>query len=74
MNPIFFNLSTRKKRDLLSELLQDRSTEGIVSKKELIAVNRLIKGLSSDNAPIILKKRPVIKTSAALDGRKQAKP
>ncbi len=74
MKPNFFNLSARKKRDLLFELLLGKSTEGIVSKKELIAVNRLIEGLSSNNATITIKKRPVIRTSTALDGMKQAKP
>lgn len=42
MNPNFFNLSKRKKRDLLAELLSGGSTAGIISKKELNALNKLI--------------------------------
>jgi hypothetical protein len=52
MDSNFFNLSKRKKRDLLAELLSGKSTEGIISKKELNAVKRLLEGLSSDNAPV----------------------
>jgi len=42
MNPNFFNLSKRKKRNVLSELLTGSSSEGIISKKELNALNKLI--------------------------------
>ena len=51
MDSNFFNLSKRKKRDLLSELLEGKSTEGIISKKELNAVNRLLKVLLSGTPP-----------------------
>jgi hypothetical protein len=42
MNSNFFNLTKRKKRDVLSELLADKSFEGLVSKKELNTLNKLI--------------------------------
>ena len=42
MNPNFFNLSKRKKRDILSELLVGETSEGLVSKKELSALHKLI--------------------------------
>jgi len=54
MNPIFFNLSKRKKRDLLSELLAGKSTEGIISKKELIALNKIIESASIPAAGVAM--------------------
>ena len=42
MNPNFFNLSKRKKRDVLSELLTGEISEGMISKKELKALHKLI--------------------------------
>ena len=42
MNSNFFNLSKRKKRDVLFELLTDQPTEGVISKKELNALKKLI--------------------------------
>ena len=42
MNPNFFNLSKRKKRDILSELLVGETSKGLVSKKELSALHKLI--------------------------------
>ena len=42
MNSNFFDLTKRKKRDVLSELLADKPLEGIVSKKELNTLNKLI--------------------------------
>ena len=47
LNTNFFDLSKRKKRDILSELLSDVSREGIISKKELFALNRLIENSPS---------------------------
>ena len=58
MNPIFFNLSKRKKRNVLTDLLLGKSTEGIVSKKELYALNRLIEGPPSSTAPVKINNRP----------------
>ena len=42
MNPNFFNLSKRKKSDILSKLLVGEASEGLVSKKELSALHKLI--------------------------------
>ncbi len=42
MNPNFFNFSKRKKRDVLLELLTDKPFEGVISKKEINALNKLI--------------------------------
>ena len=47
MNPYFFNLAKRKKRDVLTDLLSGFPSEGMVSKKELKALNRLI-----DDVPV----------------------
>jgi hypothetical protein len=52
MNPNFFNFSKQKKRNLLSELLIGKSTEGIVSKKELNALNKLIQETSPKPVPV----------------------
>ncbi len=59
MNFNFFNLSKRKKRDLLDELLVGTSPEGIISKKELNALKRLIAAQSSDNSSVNMTKSPV---------------
>ena len=56
MNPIFFNLSKRKKRDILSELLTGETSEGLVSKKELSALHKLIGNTQQVNS--IHKKLP----------------
>ena len=58
MDSNFFNLSKRKKRDLLSDLLEGRSTEGIISKKELNALNRLIEGGPANNPPAKISAEP----------------
>ena len=42
MNHNFFNLSKRKKRDVLLELLTGQPSEGMISKKELNALHKLI--------------------------------
>jgi len=42
MNSNFFNLSKRKKRDVLAELLTGDPSEGMISKKELNALHKLI--------------------------------
>ena len=51
MNPNFFNFSKQHKRNLLSELLVGASTEGIVSKKELNALNKFIQETSLKRVP-----------------------
>jgi hypothetical protein len=57
MNSNFFNLSKRKKRDLLLELLLGKDGEGIVSKKELNALHRLLDEHPAGRAPDKTKKR-----------------
>ena len=42
MNSNFFDLSKRKKSNLLSDLLDDKVPEGIISKKELISLNKIV--------------------------------
>lgn len=56
MNPNFFNLSKRKKRDILPELLVGETSEGLVSKKELSALHKLIGNTQQVNS--IHKKLP----------------
>ena len=56
MNPNFFNLSKRKKRDILSEILVGETSEGLVSKKELSALHKLIGNTQQVNS--IHKKLP----------------
>ena len=56
MNPNFFNLSKRKKRDILLELLVGETSEGLVSKKELSALHKLIGNTQQVNS--IHKKLP----------------
>ena len=58
MNPNFFNLSKRKKRDLLSELLLGKSTEGLIGQKELNAVNRLLEVPPVNNTPVNINNQP----------------
>jgi len=57
MNTNFFDLSKRKKRDLLFELLTDLPREGIISKKELYALNRLIDNPSTKKAVVTKNKQ-----------------
>ena len=56
MNPNFFNFSKRKKRDILPELLVGETSEGLVSKKELSALHKLIGNTQQVNS--IHKKLP----------------
>ena len=42
MNPNFFDLARHKNRDILSELLSSKPQEGIISRKEIVAINTLI--------------------------------
>jgi hypothetical protein len=72
MNQFFFNLSKRKKRDILSEVLVDKSPEGIVSKKELNAVNKIVEGSSLSGTPVIIKSKRA-KTNA-IASKKDAEP
>ena len=52
MNSNFFDLSKRKKRDLLTELLVGSAIEGIISKKELNALNKVIQSAPAKNRTI----------------------
>ena len=42
MNSNFFDLSKRRKSNILSDLLADKNSEGFISKKELNSLNKLI--------------------------------
>ena len=52
MSSDFLNLSKRKKRDLLNDLLVGASTEGIVSKKELNTLNKFIHSAPANNRTV----------------------
>ncbi len=52
MNHNFFNLSKSKKHDVLYDLLVGKSSEGIISKKELNALKRLVEGVPSKKSPV----------------------
>ncbi|UCD65846.1 MAG: hypothetical protein JSW69_07510 [Deltaproteobacteria bacterium] len=71
MNPNFFNLSKRKKRDVLTDLLLGKSSEGIISKKELNALNKLIEGQPAKKAPAKNKTKPVKTRKIAVSKRPQ---
>ncbi len=72
MNTNFFNLSKRKKRDILSELLVGETSEGLVSKKELSALHKLIGNTQQVNS--IHKKLPdKTKKIAVRKKKKEAK-
>ena len=73
MNPNFFNLSKRKKRDILSDLLEGKPTEGIVGQKELNAVNRLLEGPPSNNIPVKINNRPAKTKKFTAAGKKSLK-
>ena len=70
MNPNFFNLSKRKKRDVLSELLTGNSSEGIISKKELNALNKLI---GSDTPKTTLPRKTQPEKTRVISVRKKTK-
>jgi len=50
MNPKFLNLSNRKKRDVLFELLTGQPSDGLISKKELSSLHKLISNTSQLNS------------------------
>lgn len=70
MNPNFFNLSRRKKRNILSELLLGKSNEGIISKKGLNAVHRLIAGMPSSKARIETNYQPAMTKNVTIAQKK----
>ena len=47
MNPNFFDLKIQKKSDLLFELLLGNLESGMVTRKEIRSIDRLIKGLEA---------------------------
>lgn len=72
MNSNFFNLAKKKPRDILSELLADNPSEGIVSKKELNAVNKLIECSFFQTAPVKIKSRPA-KTKNVINAKNKTR-
>ena len=68
MNHIFLNLSKSKKHDVLYDLLVGKSSEGIISKKELNALKRLVEGVPSKKSPVKNNNLPAetIKHTAAV--------
>ena len=50
MNPNFLNLSNRKKRDVLFELLTGQPSDGLISKKEISSLHKLISNTSQLNS------------------------
>jgi len=73
MNPNFFNLSKRKKRDILSDLLEGKSTEGIVGQKELNAVHRLLEGPPANSTPVKINNQPPKTKKFTVAGKKSQK-
>lgn len=71
MNPNFFNLSQRKKRDVLSDLLLGKSTEGIISKKELNALNKLIERPPVEGVADTIKSKPAEKAKVSVAQKKE---
>ena len=71
MNSNFFDLSKRKKSDLLSDLLDDKEPEGIVSKKELLSLNKII-GATPQISPSL--KKQLKKTKKTTPGKKKKEP
>ena len=74
MNPNFFNLTHKKNKDLLSELLTLRTSEGIISKQELNALIKVIgeashSGPGRNNEPE--KKRKISPGEKGRTGRKR---
>ena len=72
MNPNFFDLSKRKKRDVLLELLTGYPSEGMISKKELNSLHKLISDTSSLNS-IHNKQREKTKKRAVGKNKKETK-
>jgi len=58
MKPNFFNLSKRQKRNIFSELLLGKPSGGIIGKKDLNTVNRLLAGMLAGNARIRINCQP----------------
>ena len=72
MNSNFFNLSKRKKRDVLAELLSGKSSDGMISSKELNALHKLI-GDTPKNSSISRKQPEKSKKTGAKKKKKDSK-
>ena len=73
MNQNFFNLSKRKKRDILFEMLLGSAREGMVTPKEIRALNRVIKGLFSETTPALTDRQPAWTKNVTAGEKKAAK-
>lgn len=73
MNTNFFNLSNRKKRDVLAELLSGTSTEGVISKKELIDLNKFIESIPTNATTVKIGNHPDKIKKVSASGEKQRK-
>ena len=74
MNLNFFNLSNWKKCDVLDDLLSGTQREGLVSKKEIQALNRLVYRAPYGNAPAAVIKEPPAVTKKVIARPKRLKP
>jgi ribosomal protein S25 len=72
MNSNFFDLSKRKKSDLLSDLLDDKVSEGIVSKKELNSLNKIL-GTTPQTSPSLKKQQKKTKKTISKKKKKESK-
>jgi len=72
MNHNFFNLTKRKKRDVLAELLSGKSSDGMISSKELNALHKLI-GDAPQNTSISRKQSEKSKKTGAKKKKKDSK-
>ena len=73
MNPNFFNLSKRSKRDILSDLLEGKSTEGLIGKKELNALQRLLQSPPAKSTPVKINNQPSKTKKFTAAGKKSQK-
>jgi hypothetical protein len=72
MNSNFFDLSKRKKSDLLSDLLDDKVSEGIVSKKELNSLNKIL-GTTPQTSPSLKKQQKKTKKTISKKKKNESK-
>ena len=72
MNQNFFNLSKKKKRDVLTALLTGDSSEGMISNKELHALHKLL-GDTSKVTSLTKKKTKKTKKRAATKKKNETK-
>ena len=67
MNIIFFNLEKRKKRDILAELLKNDSSEGLISKKEMCALDTLLQNSLADRTDLKQNQQPKLPCKSAAE-------